>query len=156
VEFYVYVDYWFNELALSKSNSFISLAQSRYQKITSRHYISETLNNNHSRIPSMNNGNTYQECKHRLYCLWCSHLKQFISYIFLVFLLGFTTTCSIKVVSSRLCQGVLYTSLCDKVCQWVSTGRWFTPDTPLSSTNKTDHHNIAKIVVFPYHRRVSI
>ena len=85
MEFYVYVDYWFNELALSKSNSFISLAQSRYQKITSRHYISETLNNNHSRIPSMNNGNTYQECKHRLYCLWCSHLKQFISYIFLVF-----------------------------------------------------------------------
>jgi len=109
--------------------------------------MAETLNNNHSRIPSMNN--TYQESvsKHRLYCLWCSRLKQFISYAFLVFLLGFTTTYSIKVVSSRSCRGVLYTTLCDKVCQRVSTGRWFSPDTLLSSTNKTDHHDIAKILL---------
>ena len=25
---------------------------------------------------------------------------------------------------------------CDKVWQWLATGRWFSPDTPVSSTNK--------------------
>jgi hypothetical protein len=30
------------------------------------------------------------------------------------------------------------TTLCDKVCQWLSTGRWFSPGTPVSFTNKTD------------------
>jgi hypothetical protein len=24
-------------------------------------------------------------------------------------------------------RGVLYTTLCDKVCQWLATGRWFSP-----------------------------
>jgi len=33
--------------------------------------------------------------------------------------------------------GVLNTTLCDKVCQWLATDRWFFPDTPVSSTNKT-------------------
>ena len=30
------------------------------------------------------------------------------------------------------------TTLCDKVCQWSVTGRWFSPGPPVSSTNKTD------------------
>jgi hypothetical protein len=70
------------ESGVSGVNYRISLVQSRYQKVTSRHYISETLNNNHSRIPSMNNGNTYQESvsKHRLYCRWCSRLKILICF----------------------------------------------------------------------------
>jgi len=34
------------------------------------------------------------------------------------------------------------TILCDKVCQWLATGRWFSSDPPISSTNKTDRHNI--------------
>jgi hypothetical protein len=29
-----------------------------------------------------------------------------------------------------------------KVCQWLVTGRWFSFNTPVSSTNKTDHHDI--------------
>jgi hypothetical protein len=33
--------------------------------------------------------------------------------------------------------GVLDTTLCDKVCQWLATGQWFSPGTPVSSTNKT-------------------
>jgi len=37
------------------------------------------------------------------------------------------------------------TTLCDKVCQWLTTGRWFSPGPPVSSTNKTDRHDIAKI-----------
>jgi hypothetical protein len=39
-------------------------------------------------------------------------------------------------------RGVLDTTLCDKVCQWLATGRRFSPDTPVSSTNKTDRHDI--------------
>jgi hypothetical protein len=27
---------------------------------------------------------------------------------------------------------------CDKVCQWLVADRWFSPSTPVSSTNKTD------------------
>ena len=34
------------------------------------------------------------------------------------------------------------TTLYDKVCQWLATGRWFFPGLPVSSTNKTDHHDI--------------
>jgi hypothetical protein len=36
---------------------------------------------------------------------------------------------------------VLDTTLCDKVCQW------FSPGTPVSSTNKTDHRNITEILL---------
>ena len=32
-------------------------------------------------------------------------------------------------------QGVLDTTLCDKVCQWPTIGRLFSPGTPVSSTN---------------------
>ena len=31
------------------------------------------------------------------------------------------------------------------ISQWLAAGRWFFPGTPVSSTNKTDHHNIAEI-----------
>ena len=34
-------------------------------------------------------------------------------------------------------RGVLDTTLCDTVCQWLATGQWFSPGTPVSSTNKT-------------------
>jgi hypothetical protein len=42
-------------------------------------------------------------------------------------------------------RGVLETTVCDKVCQWLATGRWFSLGPPISSTNKTDHHDIAQI-----------
>ena len=42
---------------------------------------------------------------------------------------------------------VFYTTLCDKVCQWLTAGRWFSPGTPVSSTNKTDSHDIAEILL---------
>ena len=38
------------------------------------------------------------------------------------------------------------TTLCDEVCQWLVTSRWFFPGTPVSSTNITDRHNIAEIL----------
>ena len=40
-----------------------------------------------------------------------------------------------------------YTTLCDKVCQWLATGRWFSSGPPVSSTNKTDRHDIAEILL---------
>ena len=36
---------------------------------------------------------------------------------------------------------------CDNVCQWLATGRWFSPGTPVSSNNKTDRHDIAEILL---------
>jgi hypothetical protein len=33
------------------------------------------------------------------------------------------------------------------VCQWLVTGRYFSPDPPVSSTNKTDRHDIAAILL---------
>ena len=44
-------------------------------------------------------------------------------------------------------QGILDTTICDKVCQWLAAGRWFPPDTPVSSTNKIDRLNIAEILL---------
>ena len=48
---------------------------------------------------------------------------------------------------SRSVQGVLDTTLCDKVCQWLATGRWFSPGPPVSSTDKTDRHHITEILL---------
>ena len=39
------------------------------------------------------------------------------------------------------------TTLCDKVCQWLATGRWFSPCPPVPSTNKTDRHDITEILL---------
>ena len=39
------------------------------------------------------------------------------------------------------------TTLCDKACQWLSTGWWFSPGPPVSSTNKTDRHDITEILL---------
>ena len=44
-------------------------------------------------------------------------------------------------------RGVLYTTLCHKVCQWLATGQWLSPGATLSSTNKTDYHDITDILL---------
>ena len=50
-------------------------------------------------------------------------------------------------VRTRSWRGVLATTSCDKVCQWRATGGWFSPYTPVSSTNKTDRHDITEILL---------
>ena len=50
-------------------------------------------------------------------------------------------------LKSHSWQDVLNTTLCDKVCQWFATGQCFSPDTSVSSTNKTDHHDITEILL---------
>jgi hypothetical protein len=39
------------------------------------------------------------------------------------------------------------TTLCDKVCHWLATGQWFSPGSPVSSTNKTDRYDITEILL---------
>ena len=43
-------------------------------------------------------------------------------------------------------RGVLDIRLFDKSCQRLTAGRWFSLGTPVSSTNKTDRHDIGDIV----------
>jgi len=67
---------------------------------------------------------------------------------------GFTTTWTISAFQrisrefeSRLWWCVLDTTLCDQACQWLATGRWFSRGTAVCSTNKTDSHDIAEILL---------
>jgi hypothetical protein len=57
--------------------------------------------------------------------------------------IGFTTTCAISAYhyksfefESSWWRGERDTTLCDKVCQWLATGLWFSPGTPVSCTNE--------------------
>ena len=49
--------------------------------------------------------------------------------------------------SFPLRRGVLDTTLWEKVCQLFATGRWFFAGTLVSSTNKTDRHDMAEILL---------
>jgi hypothetical protein len=49
--------------------------------------------------------------------------------------------------SSRSWRGILDTTLCDKVCQWLVTGWWFSLVTQVFSTNKTERHDITEILL---------
>jgi hypothetical protein len=61
---------------------------------------------------------------------------------------GFTTTyvCN-QCLSPLNVWGVLDIALCDKVWQWLATGRLFSPSIPVSSTNKIDRHDITEILL---------
>jgi hypothetical protein len=48
-----------------------------------------------------------------------------------------------------LMRGVLDTTLYDRVCQWLATGRWFSLCTIFSSINKTDRHDITELLLKP-------
>ena len=56
-----------------------------------------------------------------------------------------------KVVSSNTAQAVrrdvLDITLCDNVCHWLAAGQWFSQCTPISSTNKTDCHDITEVLL---------
>ena len=40
-----------------------------------------------------------------------------------------------------------WTTLCDTVCLWLATGCWFSPDPPVSSTNKTGRQRYKEILL---------
>jgi hypothetical protein len=64
---------------------------------------------------------------------------------------GITTTSSISAwrfeFKFRSWRCLLNTTLCDKVCQWLVAGQLFFPDTPISTTNKTDCLDITEILL---------
>jgi len=45
------------------------------------------------------------------------------------------------------CGSLGHSKILHDVCQWLATGRWFSPGSPVSSTNKTDHHDIIEILL---------
>ena len=50
-------------------------------------------------------------------------------------------------VGIPLRRGVLDTTLDVKVCQWIAANRWFSPVTPVYSTNKTHRYGITEILL---------
>ena len=69
-------------------------------------------------------------------------------------IVGFTATCEIRAYHHLSCEfessswrGVLDKTLCDKVCQWLAAGQWFSLGTTVSSTNKIDFHDITEMVL---------
>jgi hypothetical protein len=48
---------------------------------------------------------------------------------------------------AHLWRGVHDTTLCDEICQGLRAGRWFFAGTPVSSTNKTYHHDVTEILL---------
>jgi hypothetical protein len=48
---------------------------------------------------------------------------------------------------SKLLPNLELQTLCNKIDQLLATGRRFTPGTPVSSTNKTDRHDITEILL---------
>jgi hypothetical protein len=57
---------------------------------------------------------------------------------------------SVPITTDVVCSNLVRarcTTLCDKVCQWLATGRWFFQGPPVSSTNKTDRHDIIEILL---------
>ena len=67
----------------------------------------------------------------------------YLSYIFL-------PNRALMVVGFTMCnqrRGVLDSTLCDKVCKWLATGRWLSLGPPVSYNNKTDRHDITVILL---------
>ena len=63
---------------------------------------------------------------------------------------GFTTVYAISTYHHWRCEFDSHsgdTTLFDKGCRWLATGLWFSPGTPVSSTNKTDRHDITEILL---------
>ena len=72
-------------------------------------------------------------------------LRQFLSPFHKDYLTtNFNLTTKITLTIKNASLGVLDTILCDKVCQWFATGQWFSPSTPVFSTNKTDRYIVER------------
>jgi hypothetical protein len=110
-------------------------------------------------------------CNNNKWCLWFAernvcllyleveasiflrHILPFFMYVLDVILVIFCSLFALMILSGHVSfefklrsrWGVLDTTLCDQVCQWLATGQWFYPSTLVSSTNKTDRHDITEI-----------
>ena len=88
--------------------------------------------------------------------VWTMHVFSFIMYYWHTLERGcdrmvvrFTTTYAISAYHHWCCEFESRSGwqLCDKVCQWLATGRWFSPGPLGSSTNKTDRHDITEVLL---------
>ena len=52
-----------------------------------------------------------------------------------------------KVVSQNPVMVKCNDETCDKVYQWLTAGPQFSPGTPVSTTDKTDHYDITKVLL---------
>ena len=77
--------------------------------------------------------------------LWIHHIRRRHGWIY-NYLTVQSVPITTKVVSSKPAHGedVVETTLCDKVCQLLAAGLWFSPGISVSSSNKTDSHDIAE------------
>jgi hypothetical protein len=104
-------------------------------------FLNETKNHNPPSPPFKLNGRTLSK--------QIRHLHWFCTVMFRGrcgrdrMVVGFTTTCVMNTYH-RSWRGELDTTWSDKVCQWLAAGRWFSP---VSSTNKTDRHDITEILL---------
>ena len=71
-----------------------------------------------------------------------------------IMVVEFTTICAISAYHQKSCEfeplswrDVLDATLCDEVCHVLPTGRRFSWRTPVSSTIKTDRHDITEILL---------
>jgi hypothetical protein len=56
-------------------------------------------------------------------------------------------------IATKVWRCIQYKIMLPVACWWLAAGRWFSLDTPVSSTNKTDRYNITEILmnVVKYH-----
>ena len=79
-----------------------------------------------------------------MYLNWCRQDCMVVGFITIAMQSVPITT---NVMSSNPTQArciLVYTTLCDKVCQLLVTVQWFSP---VDSTNKTDCHNVSEILL---------
>ena len=87
------------------------------------------------------------------YCQFCSTYRELMGAVVVVWSYGswiyyLCNQCLLPLMLwVRISIRVRCTTLCDKVCQWLATGRWFSLGPPVSSTNKTDRHDITEILL---------
>jgi hypothetical protein len=117
-----------------------TLLQKKAQQTSNFNYIASFQNNTEASTYKM-----YCDIKLSMW-IWgrgCDHI-----------VVGFTTTYAINAYHHSSCEfksrpwrGVLDTTLCDKLCLWLAAGCCYSPGTLVSSTNKTDSHDITEILL---------
>jgi hypothetical protein len=91
--------------------------------------------------------------------LWVSNEEQQSKHFFFVIVLVQLNSWWKTIDGLYTIQILMWTPLlCDKVCQWLVAGWWFSPATLVFSTNKTNRHDISDILYKPsivFHHELS-
>jgi hypothetical protein len=119
------------------NNFIVRMSLTRYNKFRARIFLNLKL--------------LYKKLKLNLnkgFCLQIHSTLFFYNWNLLQLKFGITEICyDWNLFESCSWRDVLDTILCDKVCQWLTRGQWFSLGTLVSSTNKTDLHDITEILL---------